>query len=45
MSTMKKHGKWKIPAGGVDPGEDVETCAARETWEEVHEKPLVLLHT
>ncbi|CAE7454940.1 Nudt3 [Symbiodinium natans] len=27
-------GKWTFPAGSLDPGEEVSTCAARETQEE-----------
>lgn len=25
---------WQMPQGGRDPGEDIETCARRELWEE-----------
>lgn len=27
--------RWILPAGGIDPGEDIERAAARETMEEV----------
>lgn len=29
-----RHGKWDLPKGKLDPGEDLEECAIRETKEE-----------
>lgn len=29
-----RHKPWSIPKGMLDPGEDAETAARRETWEE-----------
>lgn len=26
--------KWSVPSGGVEPGETIEECCAREVWEE-----------
>ena len=34
ISSAKKADKWMVPGGGVDPGEDLSTAAARETFEE-----------
>lgn len=31
-------GAWQMPQGGIDPGEDTETAAFRELWEEVGTK-------
>jgi 8-oxo-dGTP pyrophosphatase MutT (NUDIX family) len=31
---MKRRGKWDLPKGKLDPGEDIETCALREIKEE-----------
>ena len=41
---------WEIPAGGINPGEDMLTCAKRELEEETgfrseHIKPLINLHS
>ncbi|KWV93117.1 RNA pyrophosphohydrolase [Erythrobacter sp. YT30] len=30
----RAHGKWQMPQGGIDPGEDPETAALRELEEE-----------
>jgi len=31
---QQDHGKWYLPAGGVEPGEDLVSAAVRETQEE-----------
>ena len=31
---IKRHGKWDIPKGKLETGEDIETCAVREIEEE-----------
>ena len=33
--SSSSRGHWVLPAGGIDPGEDAETAAVRETVEEV----------
>ncbi len=35
-SVDPQKGKWSVPAGFVDSGEDPQKTAVRETWEETH---------
>ncbi len=35
----RAHGKWQMPQGGIDPGEDPETAALRELEEETGVTP------
>lgn len=37
-------GAWQMPQGGIDPGEDIETAAFRELYEEVGTRKAVLKH-
>ena len=39
---LKNNGIFDIPKGMIDPGEDPETCARRECYEETKLKPLNL---
>jgi ADP-ribose pyrophosphatase YjhB (NUDIX family) len=34
LTRRSDNGKWCIPGGGMDAGEDVQECCAREMWEE-----------
>jgi len=33
---MKRHGKWDLPKGKIEPEESIELCAIREVEEECH---------
>lgn len=35
MTSSRNHDLWVVPGGGVEPGEEPETSAAREANEEV----------
>jgi 8-oxo-dGTP pyrophosphatase MutT (NUDIX family) len=41
---IKRLGKWDLPKGKLEPGEDIETCAIREVMEETGAKNLTLSH-
>lgn len=44
MLFIFRRGKWDLPKGKLDPGESIETCAAREIMEETGVSPLVQQH-
>ncbi|MBC9915241.1 NUDIX hydrolase [Chitinophaga varians] len=41
---MFRRGKWDLPKGKQDPGEDLETCAVREVAEETGLHTIALTH-
>lgn len=41
---IKRLGKWDLPKGKLEPGEDIETCAIREVMEETGAKNISLIH-
>lgn len=42
---IKRNGKWDLPKGKIESGEDIETCAIREVFEETGTKGLIIEHS